>query len=155
MAPWAAPSSEAYGINSSGTIVGDATTSGNQFDHAFSYSGGDMTDLGTLGGSSSVAHGINSSGTIVGDAYTSSGADHAFSYSGGVMTDLAPYLASLGLTGTSEAEAIDDNGDIVGYGTTAGGQAHAFLLEVVPEPSTVALLALGGAALLLRRRGCC
>ena len=70
------------------------------------------------------------------------------------MTDLAPYLASIGLTGDSIATAINDSGDIVGYGTAADGSDHAFLLEV-PEPSTVALLALGGAALLLRRRSGC
>jgi hypothetical protein len=70
------------------------------------------------------------------------------------MIDLAPYLASAGFTGDTVARAINDRGDIVGLGNRADGQQHAFLL-VVPEPSAVALLALGGAALLLRRRGAC
>ncbi len=49
------PSSYAEGINSSGTIVGFSYTSGGNY-HAFSYSGGVMTDLGTLpGGSNSFA----------------------------------------------------------------------------------------------------
>jgi probable HAF family extracellular repeat protein len=143
----------AYGINDAGTIVGESSPS-DYDEHAFSYSGGQMTDLGTLGGGiTSVAYGINNAGTIVGESYLNGySMYHAFSDSGGIMTDLAPYLASIGLTGNSEAWAINDNGDIVGDGMTADGRDHAFLLAVVPEPSTVALLALGGAALLLPRR---
>jgi probable HAF family extracellular repeat protein len=123
--------STARGINSAGIIVGDSSTTGGAT-HAFSYSGAVMTDLGTLGGTSSWGYGINRAGTIVGQSDTSGGQSHAFSYSGGVMTDLAPYLASVGLTGTSYAEALNDNGDVVGYGTTAGGYQHAFLLTPLP-----------------------
>jgi uncharacterized membrane protein len=94
---------------------------------------------------------INSSGTIVGDSL-GNGGDHAFIDRGGVMTDLAPCLASIGLTGDSGARGINDNGDIVGYAMTPDGYYHSFLLTVIPEPSTVALLTLGGAAWLLRRR---
>src|SRR5690349_11177018 len=83
----------AYGINSSGTIVGQSATSNNAAYHAFSYSGGVMRDLGTLpGGTVSVAYAINSSGTIAGASYTNGSSNpiylNAFSYSGGVMTDL-------------------------------------------------------------------
>ena len=68
------------------------------------------------------------------------------------MTDVAPCLASIGLSDYNGAEAINEQGDIVGFGETADGYYHTFLLTAVPEPSTVALLALGGAALLSRRR---
>ena len=53
------------------------------------YSGGMMTNFGTLGGAYSVALGINNYGQIIGQAYPSgSVANHAFLYSGGAMSDL-------------------------------------------------------------------
>ena len=79
--------SEAYGINSSGQVVGWAdTSSGAQ--HAFLDSGGTMKDLGTLGGTDSCAYGINSSGQVVGVAETSSGTYDVFLYTNGTMKDL-------------------------------------------------------------------
>ena len=144
--------SDGYAINDSGQIVGVSTTAAGNL-HAFSWTtGGGMIDLGTLGGLYSWADAINSAGTIVGDSIASGGL-HAYVDSGGVMTDLAPYLASIGLTGDSGARSINDNGDIVGFAMTPDGYYHSFLLTMIPEPSTVALLALGGAAWLLRRRG--
>jgi probable HAF family extracellular repeat protein len=40
----------AYGINNSGQVVGEFSNSDGQY-HAFLYSEGPITDLGTLGGS--------------------------------------------------------------------------------------------------------
>ena len=40
----------------------------------------------------------------------------------------------------------------IGFAETVDGYYHSFLLTAIPKPSTVALLALGGAAWLLRRR---
>jgi len=51
-----------------------------------------------------------------------------------------------------DATAINDNGQIVGYGDDGSGQARAFLLTPVPEPATLLLLALGGLAVIRRRR---
>jgi probable HAF family extracellular repeat protein len=51
--------------------------------HAFLYSDGKMTDLGTLGGKESVAFGINDAGQIVGWADNANGYAHAFLYSFG------------------------------------------------------------------------
>src|SRR5438105_427982 len=79
--------SYAWGINDSGTIVGNSVNVSGA-DHAFSYSGGGMTDLGNLpGGGLSGAFAINASGVIVGNS-TSSGSQDAFRYSGGTMIDL-------------------------------------------------------------------
>src|SRR5215467_12555769 len=69
-------------INKGGQIVG---TSAN---HAFLWSNGVMTDLGTLGGSVSMAYSINDSGVVVGEAATMTGEMHAFVWQNGVMKDL-------------------------------------------------------------------
>ena len=52
----------------------------------------------------------------------------------------------------ADATAINDSGQIVGNGTNPAGQTHAFLLTPIPEPASLALLALGGAIVLLGRR---
>ena len=141
----------AYGINSSGVIVGYSSTADGR-SHAFSYSAGIMHDLGSLNGGNSVAYGINTAGVIVGQASTSGfTAWRAIVSNDGTMTDLSPFLADIGLAGDSNALAIDDNGDIVGCGSTAGGQTHGFVLTAVPEPSIFGLAALGGTLMQLRR----
>jgi probable HAF family extracellular repeat protein len=92
------------------------------------YSGGTMTDLGTLPGTTrSRAYGINNNGQIVGSSYTDSNQDHAFLYSGGTMTS----LGTLGGT-YSYAYGINDRGQIVGSsqtnpGSWSDGPYHAFL----------------------------
>ena len=55
-----------YAINAGGQVTGYADTSGNAV-HAFLYTGGVMTDLGTLGGDgASFGLGINTSGQVTG-----------------------------------------------------------------------------------------
>ncbi len=112
-----------FAINSSGTIVGQSDTSSGAT-HAFRYSGGVMTDLGTLqGDSNSTARAINSDGTIVGLSYTSNDV-HAFSYSSGVMTQIGTLPGdSFGV-----AYGINDGGTSVGgfAPSTSGGNYHAF-----------------------------
>ena len=58
------------------------------------------------------------------------------------MVDLNTLIDPLSGWELSAATAINDAGQITGYGVI-GGQNHAFLLTPVPEPTTLALLALG------------
>ncbi len=123
--------SEAYAVNRSGQAVGTAnvTDLNIYLYHAFLYSGGTMTDLGTLEGPAytSVAYGLNNTGVIVGmsDVATSS-TGHAFTYSNGVMSD----LGTLPGGAYSLANAVNDSGVIVGEAETtvgAGAYVHAFV----------------------------
>ncbi len=57
------------------------TASGEWVTHAFLWEGGQMTDLGTLGGYFSVAQAINDRGQVVGSSHTASGENHAVLWS--------------------------------------------------------------------------
>lgn len=115
--------SEASDINDSGQVVGWSYLSDNSTKHAFLYSDGVMTDLGTLCtgippvcGTNSEAIAINASGQIAGTSDTPDGKRHAFLYSGGVMSD----LGTLG-GDNSGAKGINDSGVVIGYsGITPG-----------------------------------
>ncbi|MEX0612980.1 MAG: PEP-CTERM sorting domain-containing protein, partial [Pirellulales bacterium] len=110
--------------------------------HAFLYDG-TMHDLGTLGGTVSTGQGINDSGQVTGWSYTNSGDRHAFVYAeGSGMVDLNSLIDPLSGWDLILGWAINDAGQITGYGLIAG-QPRAFLLTPVPEPASVALLALG------------
>ena len=132
--------SVAWSINDAGEVVGE---SGNRPTcpfprcddaHAFLYSGGVMTDLGTLSRGNdghSRAFDINDAGQIVGEAVNTTLGDlRAFLYSGGVMTD----LGTLGGE-NSRAVAINNVGQVVGESTAVLGDEfeeppfHAFLLS--------------------------
>ena len=104
-----------------GNVVGGYSDASGQ--HAFLYSGGAMTDLGTLGCcNSSAGQGINDSGQVTGYSYATFNANHAFLYSGGVMTDVGTLGGSYSL-----ASGINNSGQITGYADTGGGPYHAFL----------------------------
>lgn len=113
--------SAASGINNLGQVVGLATTSAG-FGHAFLYSNGTMSDLGTLGGATSGALDINDGGVVVGVADTATGDQHAFMWRNGAMSD----LGTLGGT-FSKAFSVNNRGMVVGESTTASGETHAFM----------------------------
>ncbi len=138
--------SQATGINKYGEIVG--SFSGNPFfnsgplDHAFLYSSGTRTNLGTLpGGSWSTASAINNSRQIVGTSATSDGQSHAFLYTDEQMVELNRIGEG------SHAYDINDSGQIVGsyytnYNTDEYNRAFLYsegviidLNLVIPEES--------------------
>ena len=119
---FANPGSEGYAVNASGQVVGSGTSPSTN-EHAFVYSNGKMTDLGTFGGYTSVALGINSSGWVVGwsdNTFNGGNGRQAFLYCNGTMTDL-------GTSGNfSQANGINDSGQIVGGPVREG---HAWLWQ--------------------------
>ncbi len=145
--------SEARDINNNGQVVGNSQAPGNLF-RAFLYDNTNgMIDLGTLGGSVSFANGISESGHVFGvSEITGSITQHAFIYDDiNGMRDLNDFLpAGSGWTLTSASD-MNASGQIVGTGII-GGQHHAFLMTPIPEPMTMSLLALGGVAIMRRKR---
>ena len=112
----------AYGINSSGQIVGgSASATSGQF-HAYLLQNGVWTDLGVGGGYRSYANGINEAGDVVGAWLAGNGSWTGFLYRNGTMTDLPT------LGGTSgEARGINDLGHITGFARNASNQSHAYI----------------------------
>ena len=145
--------SEAWDINDGGQVVGCAKTAAG-VTHAFLYSGGVMQDLGPHAAGWSAAYGINNAGQVVG-SYNVGGSHPAFLYSDGVMTDLHALIdPDSEWTHTyayERAYDINNLGQIVGISTDME-HYRGFLLTPIPEPATLSLLALGGLALLGRRR---
>jgi probable HAF family extracellular repeat protein len=120
--------SSARAINNSGQIVGESAVA-NGDTHAFLYTVGSMTDLGTFGGNYSTASAINSAGQVVGYAMTAGGDARAFLFKGTNLLDLNNLISPSSVcTNLISADGINDRGQITGSGFTTNGAYHAFLL---------------------------
>jgi probable HAF family extracellular repeat protein len=137
-------------INAVGEVVG--VSDDLEIPNAFLYSGGQIYDLGILGGiyNASQASSINDSGVVVGSAAVESGSNNRAwiwvptSQNGtrGQMTDLNNLIpAGSGWTLTF-AKSVNNSGEIAGFGTV-NGQVHAFLLT--PTTTSLAQPSIGAA----------
>jgi len=114
-----ASSTQAFGINDAGQIVGGfADSTGG---HGFLFTGGSFTQIDVPGASVTQAQGINDAGQIVGAFNDSTGAFHGFLDTGGSFTPIDVPGAS-----STQAFGINDAGQIVGsfFDPSTGG--HGF-----------------------------
>jgi probable HAF family extracellular repeat protein len=105
------------GINASGDVVGESGSSNTAW-HAFEWSGGKLTDLGTPGVNSG-ATAINDRGQIIGETDTADGQILATVWQDGKASTLP------GLGGYSQSVAENNAGLIIGNSQTSSGEWHA------------------------------
>ncbi len=111
--------SYAYGINASGVVAGYSQSSAG--DRAFRYSGGTLTNLGTVAGAWSYGYGINNSGHVVAGSSTKNGASpptHAALFTATKSYDLGSLA---GVNADSWGQAINNGGAVTGYSNVDAG----------------------------------
>ncbi|MCX6368726.1 MAG: hypothetical protein NTX57_18750 [Armatimonadetes bacterium] len=116
------PETVAVGMTDSGLIIGSARSRNGVGTRAVVWEGGQVRELGALGGPSSQAAAVNSQGWVVGKADLSPTETHAFLYDGTQLRD----LGTLGGR-HSKATAINRAGQVVGMSETATGERVAFV----------------------------
>ena len=140
------------GINDSGHVSGFTVSNSGGRAFLWTASGG-MQDLGTLGGPDAAAYRINDSDEIVGDASTNSHQTLAFRWTPeNGMQGLNGLIDSNAHWNLIHADVVNDLGQIAGIGVDPSGLSSVFLLTPVPEPATLALLAIGGLTIFRRRK---
>lgn len=145
----------ALAINDNGWIVGQGSTA-NFASKAYLFNGTTSCDLGLVSNNpETVPCDINNNGLVVGRGLwdpLNNLPNRAFLYDSAtdqmsVLYDLLDAAGKSAWSSLEEATSINDAGQIVGYGTI-NGVTRAFILNPVPEPSTVALMVMGFVGLL-------
>jgi probable HAF family extracellular repeat protein len=154
-------------INASGQVAGYYFDNGGAQTHAFLYSNGQITQLGSLGGATSGAVSLNDQGQVVGWA-TLAGApgspfytqpSTAFLYQNGQIYNLNSLLSkdvppldlttALGINNLGQILAVGQDSQV--YLLTPADTQDSPLPPSIPEASTLAFAALAIAALAGRR----
>lgn len=118
----------ARAINESGLVVGTSESDivfGSGTFHAFSWSGGVMTPLPTLGQDVSFAHDVNDAGVIAGHTQNASFLDRAVTWQNGVIDEI-------GATEThsrNRAYGVSEAGRVVGFAWELFQPNDAILLD--------------------------
>lgn len=115
--------SVANGVNVNGQVTGASGSTSTNSSDVILYSGGTLTNLGTLGGTSGLGLAINRLGQVAGYSQNSKGTYRGFfTTSGDTLVD----IGDLG-GGSAVAYGINDKGQVVGSAVTANGDNHPFL----------------------------
>lgn len=146
--------SSANALNDYGHVVGFSGVTDIGSPHAFLWQDGAMTDLGTLGGFASYAYDINNTEQVVGSAQRQGGDNRAFIFQGGVMYDLNDLVVASSSASYElfDAYSVNNSGKIIGM-AYLDAIYTGYILTPIPEPSSVAFLALIALATVLKRTG--